>query len=101
MANKLGGFLDLTASDLIGQYTELQKIKAGLGTQKVQQSTAAQDQALHSSDYTSGSEAISGGNAQVPGAAAAPASYWDRVPKPLLYGSVGLLGLGLVLKAIK
>lgn len=94
-------FLDISASDLIAQYTELQKIKAGAETAKVEQSTDVQEQALHSSDYTSGSEAISGGNAQVPGAASAPASYWERIPKPLLYGSAGFLGLALLLKAVK
>lgn len=96
------GFFDVSLSDLIDGYVELEKAKNTVESGQIAEAPKTQDKALHEPDYVSGSEAIEGGNAAVPGAATtAQADYWSRIPKPLLYGSLGLLGLGLVLKAVK
>lgn len=96
-------FFDVSLSELIGGYIELEKARNAVDTKAVLEAPKTQEQALHSPDYVSGSEAIEGGNAQVPDAETptTPADYWSRIPKPLLYGSIGLLGFALLLKAVK
>lgn len=53
--------------------------------------------ALHNSEAVSAPESYASGNARNP---AQGESYFDQIPKPLLYGSLGLLGVALVLKAL-
>lgn len=95
----LTSFFDFTANDLIGVYSDIEKAKAERDAAKYLAQGSVQQQTLHAPQYETAHDSITGGNAVVPGAD--KASYWDEIPKPLLYGSLGLLGLGVLLLAVK
>lgn len=93
-----GGILD----NLMGHYATTQKLKNERDA--IRYATAGRDQqaTLHDSEAMTTGEAYATGNARVEGAGqSSMGGYIDQIPKPLLYGSLGLLGVGLLLKAVK
>lgn len=93
MAIDLGDLLDKT----LDTYQAVSVARVQRDTAKYQNAGADQQQTLHPSEAVNAREAYSTGNAVNP--AAATGGYLDRIPKPLLYGSMGLLGLALILRA--
>lgn len=94
--------IGLDLGDLIDGYVQIEAAKHQKDAQRAEDAAADQTATLHDSDYLSGSEAIQGGNAPITQQQKTPLqSYWDRIPKPLLYISSGLLGIGLLAKALK
>jgi hypothetical protein len=94
-----GALLDKT----LGAYQAVSVARLERDTARYGAAATTQQNALHRSEAMNATEAYATGNAVNPAAAktGAVGSYFDRIPKPLFYGSVGLLGLALVLKAVK
>jgi len=80
-----GAVLDKT----INAYESVSVARVERDTAKYNSAGASQAQALHSSEAFTQSESYSTGNAVTPGASQ---NYWGRIPKPLLYGGMALLG---------
>jgi hypothetical protein len=70
-------------------------------TARYEAAAAEQQAALHNSEATNMREAYATGNARNPavGQGNTVGGYIDRIPKPLLFGSIALLGVGLVMRA--
>ncbi|WP_341937199.1 hypothetical protein [Marinimicrobium sp. C2-29] len=93
-----GGALDR----LVDGYAKVQQVKNERDAMRYQNAPNEQEAALHESEAATTSEAYQTGNARVPGTGKpSMGGYVDQIPKPLLYGSLGLLGLGLLMKAVK
>ena|SRR5690554_5564557 len=97
MAIDFGAILDRT----IGAYENISVARVERDTAKYNNSAVDQLKALHNSEALNMTEAYKTGNAVNPAAAGQAVNYWDQIPKPLLYGSLGLLGVGLLIKAVK
>lgn len=97
--------IDFNASldKILGTYTTISQARAERDIAKYQAAASMQQAALNPPVGYTATGAYAIGNATVPGAAPAQyqQSYFDRIPKELLYGSVGLLGFALLLKAVK
>lgn len=92
-----GGILDKTL-DLYGQVSIA---RAERDTAKYEAAGAKQAAELHASQAYSSTEAYATGNAVNPARASNTiGGYIDRIPKPLFWGSVALLGGAVVLKAV-
>ncbi len=91
-------FGDVGLDDVMKVYSEIEVAKAKTATAKYEAQAREQVETLDPPEYDSGSDAIGGGNAVVPGAK--PQSYFDRIPKELLAGSALLLGGALFIKAV-
>lgn len=93
-----GALLDKT----LGAYQTISVARIERDTARYNAAPVTQQAVLHRSEALTTTEAYQTGNAVNPAARGNAASdYFDRIPKPLLYGSMGLLGLALVLKAVK
>ena len=98
MAEQNQGFLDITASDIIGGLLERERIDSAHKIKALEVQYNTQQRALHEPVIDSMQDAVNTGYAApantVPG-------YFQRVPKPLLYGGLGLLATGVLLKVTK
>lgn len=90
-------FFDVSVSDLLGGYLSLeqQKLQNKMALMEMQSST--QQSALHQPNYDSMQDAVNSGYAApantVPG-------YLGSIPKPLLYGSLAVLGFAVIWKYV-
>lgn len=82
---------DFTIKDALSVYSGIEKQKAAVEIAEIENSGNQQRQTLHAPTSVNADEAIGSGNAVVPGAK--EPSYWERIPKPLLYGSIVVLTL--------
>lgn len=94
------GFWDISASDLIGGYLQKEQADNQAKIEMLKQQAAIQQAALNSPEYMSAKEAIDSGYTPVNNERGTQ-SYFDRMPKPLLYGSLALLGGALLLRVVK
>lgn len=83
-----GDFLDVSLSDLLKGYVTLEQGKTEAELQRYRYETEIQGEALNNAQTDTFSESVGGGSYE-------SSSYFDRVPKGLLYGSVALLGVGV------
>lgn len=80
----------------------VQKIKNERDAMRYASAPGDQFRTLHESEAATTNEAYQTGNAPNPaGNRSTVGGYIDQIPKPLLYGSLGLLGVGLLMKAMK
>lgn len=91
-----GALLDTS----IGAYSEISKARIERDAARYNAQPQIQQNELHAPEGKTPSEAYATGNAPNP-AFNSVGGYFDRIPKPLLYGSMGLLGVALVIKALK
>jgi len=84
----------------INAYGTVSVARINRDSSKFEHAGAQQANALHRSESVTPLESYRTGNAADP-AKPTTQTYFDRIPKPLLYGSAGVLGLILVLKAVK
>lgn len=94
------GFWNVSASDVIGAYLQKEQNDNETAVKMLESQAAIQQAALHSPQMDSMQDAVNTGYA-APVNAQTVQSYFARVPKPLLYGSVALLVGALALKAVK
>ena len=94
MAIDLGAVLDKT----IDAYSKVSEARIARDSVKYQTQGATQARELHDSEALTSLESYATGNAKSP---AAGNGYFSGIPKPLLYGSVGLLVGALALKVLK
>lgn len=94
------GFLDISASDLIRGYLEVEKLDAQTKIEAIKAQSANQRRTLHAPEIDSMQDAVNTGYA-APLNGMTIGQYWDRIPKPLLYGSLFLLGGAVLVKAVK
>ena len=94
------GFLDISASDLIRGYLEVEKLDAQTKIEKIKAQSATQQRTLHAPEVDSMQDAVNTGYAANRNGLTLQ-QYWDRIPKPLLYGSLLLLGGAVFVKAVK
>lgn len=94
MAIDFGAILDKS----LEAYQTVSVVRAQRDTARYNNAGATQAQALHASEANTPIEAYQTGNVKS-AASSGGASYFDKIPKPLLYGSLGLLGLALVLRS--
>lgn len=87
--------MDVTASDIIGAYVQKEAYDSQLKVKQLEQQAATQQRTLHQPVYETMQDAVRNGYG------APQSSYWDRIPKPLLYGSLALLGGALLIQAAK
>lgn len=93
-----GALLDKT----INAYQTVSEVRIERDNARYAAAPATQQNLLHRSEALTTTEAYNTGNAVNPAASpGSVGSYIDRIPKPLLYGSLGLLGVGLLIKAVK
>lgn len=85
-------FFDISASDVIGAYLQKEQIDADAKVKTMAMQAETQQRTLNAPAIDSAQVAIDSGYVRQP---QTQASYWDRIPKGLLYGS-GLLLLGAV-----
>lgn len=94
------GFWDLSATDVIGAYLKKEESDNLSKIELLKHQAAIQQSALHSPQMDSMQDAVNTGYA-APKNTVANQNYFDRIPKPLLYGSVALFVGALALKAVK
>ncbi|WP_261840915.1 hypothetical protein [Aliamphritea ceti] len=90
-------FFDVSLSDIGSIYLQVEQAKAESKVKQIEAQSANQQQALHAPSVDSMQDAINMQNAQY----SSVEGYWDRIPKPLLYGSAALLFGAVLIKAVK
>jgi hypothetical protein len=96
MSINLGAILDKS----IDAYGSISVARAERDTARYNAAVETQRAALHNSEAVNPTEAYATGNAPSP-AAQSVGNYVNRIPKPLLYGSMGLLGVAILAKALR
>jgi len=93
----MGKFFDINASDILGALVAKEGAEAEVDLLKYQSRILEQKAALDFPEGDNQSDSRSMGNSDA-GNGGEKLIDWDRIPKPLLYGSGFLLGLGLLLR---